>query len=379
PVRPVPQATADEPSVSERPGTVIGPYKLLEQIGEGGFGVVFMAEQQQPVLRKVALKVLKPGMGTRQVLARFEAEPQARAIKDHTPRARASDGVETASGRPYFVMELVRGIPITDFCDQNHLGVRQRMELFVTVCQAIQHAHQKGIIHRDIKPNNVLVTLHDGVPVAKVIDFGVAKATGQQLTDKTLFTNFAQLIGTPLYMSPEQAEMSGLDVDTRSDIYALGVLLYELLTGTTPFDKERLKTLGYDEIRRIIREEEPAKPSTRVSTLGQAAATVSANRGSDPRRVSQLFRGELDWVVMKCLDKDRNRRYETANGLARDIERYLNDEPVHACPPSRGYRLRKLLRRHKGPVLAGVLVLLTLLAGVAGVTWKWLEADYQKS
>jgi WD40 repeat protein/serine/threonine protein kinase len=371
-------AASAEP-VSERPGTVIGPYKLLEQIGEGGFGVVFMAEQHQPMRRKVALKVLKAGMDTRQVVARFEAERQALALMDHPNIARVLDGGETATGRPYFVMELVRGIPITDFCDRNHLGVRERLELFGSVCQAVQHAHQKGIIHRDLKPSNVLVTLHDDKAVAKVIDFGIAKATGPQLTDKTLFTGFVQLIGTPMYMSPEQAQLSGLDVDTRSDIYSLGVLLYELLTGTTPFDQERLRTVGYDEIRRIIREEEPPRPSARLSTLGQAAATVSADRRSDPRRLKQLFRGELDWIVMKCLEKDRNRRYESANSLARDIERYLHDEPVHACPPARGYRLRKLLRRHKGPVLAAALVLLTLVAGVAGVTWKWLEADNQKN
>src|SRR5438270_538379 len=273
-------ATVDEP-ITERPGTVIGPYKLLEQIGEGGFGLVFMAEQQQPIRRKVALKILKPGMDTRQVVARFEAERQALALMDHPHIAHIFDGGETASGRPYFVMELVRGIPITEFCDQNQLPIRERLELYVTVCQAVQHAHQRGIIHRDLKPSNVLVTLHDDKPVVKVIDFGIAKATGQQLTQKTLFTNFAQLIGTPLYMSPEQAQMSGLDIDTRSDIYSLGVLLYELLTGTTPFDKERLRTAAYGEIMRIIREEEPAKPSTRISTLGQAATTVSAQRQCD--------------------------------------------------------------------------------------------------
>src|SRR5262245_7608378 len=323
---PAPGVTVDEP-LTERPGAVIGPYKLLEQIGEGGFGVVFMAEQTRPVRRKVALKVLKPGMDTRQVVARFEAERQALALMDHPNIAQVFDGGETASGRPYFVMELVRGVPITDFCDRNHLPVHRRLELFVSVCHAVQHAHQKGIIHRHIKPSNILVTPNAGAPVAKVIDFGIAKATGQPLTEKTLFTNFAQMVGTPLYMSPEQAEL-GPDVDTRSDIYALGVLLYELLTGTTPFDQDRLRAAAYDEIRRIIREEEPARPSTRLSTLGQGAATVSANRQSDPKRLSQLVRGELDWVVMKCLEKDRTRRYETANGLARDLERYLHDEPV---------------------------------------------------
>jgi serine/threonine protein kinase/tetratricopeptide (TPR) repeat protein len=361
--------TADEP-LSERPGTVIGSYKLLEQIGEGGFGVVFMAEQQQPVRRKVALKVLKPGMETRQVVARFEAERQALALMDHPNIACIFDGGETASGRPYFVMELVKGIPITDYCDQSRLTPRERLELFVPVCQAVQHAHQKGIIHRDLKPSNMLVTLHDGTPVVKVIDFGVAKALGHQLTDKTLFTGFAQLVGTPLYMSPEQAALSGLDVDTRSDIYSLGVLLYELLTGTTPFDKERLREVGYDELRRIIREEEPLKPSTRLSTLGQAATTVSAQRQSDPKRLSQFLHGELDWIVMKCLEKDRSRRYETANGLTLDVQRYLHDEPVQACPPSAGYRLRKFARRNKGVLLTLGLVTAALMIGTAVSAWQ---------
>jgi WD40 repeat protein len=375
----VPAATAAEP-VSERPGTVIGPYKLLEQIGEGGFGVVFMAEQQQPLRRKVALKVLKPGMDTRQVVARFEAERQALALMDHPNIAHVFDGGETASGRPYFVLELVRGIPITDFCDQNHLGVRKRLGLFVDVCQAVQHAHQKGIIHRDLKPTNVLVTLHDDRAVVKVIDFGVAKATGQQLTEKTLFTNFAQMIGTPLYMSPEQAQLSGLDVDTRSDIYSLGVLLYELLTGTTPFDKERLQTAGYDEIRRIIREVEPARPSTRLSTLGPAGATASANRGSDPRRLSQLLRGELDWIVMKALEKDRTRRYETASAFAADVQRYLNDEAVQACPPSVWYRFRKLARRNKSALATvSVAAVVMSLAVAALATSTFLIAQEQRA
>jgi serine/threonine protein kinase len=372
-----PVATANEP-ITERPGTVIGPYKLLEQIGEGGFGVVFMAEQTQPVRRKVALKVIKPGMDTRQIIARFEAERQALALMDHPNIAHILDGGETASGRPYFVMELVRGIPITEFCDQNHLPVRERLDLFLCVCQAVQHAHQKGIIHRDLKPSNMLVTLHDDKAVVKVIDFGIAKATGQQLTEKTLFTNFAQMIGTPLYMSPEQAQMSGLDVDTRSDIYALGVLLYELLTGTTPFDKERLRTAGYDEIRRIIREEEPHKPSTRISTLGRAATVVSTNRKSDPTRLSQLVRGELDWIVMKCLEKDRNRRYETANGLAMDVQRYLRDESVQACPPSTSYRLRKFARKYRTllRVTGGFVLLLVLAAAVS--TWQAVRATRER-
>jgi serine/threonine-protein kinase len=286
-------AGSDEP-MNEGPGTVIGPYKLMEQIGEGGMGLVFVAEQQLPVRRKVALKVIKPGMDTRQVIARFEAERQALALMDHPNIAKVHDGGETASGRPYFVMELVKGAPITQFCDDNQLSPRERLELFLHVSEAVQHAHQKGIIHRDIKPSNVLVVSHDGKPVVKVIDFGVAKAVGQQLADKTVYTQFTQLIGTPLYMSPEQAGENGLDIDTRSDIYSLGVLLYELLTGTTPFDKEQLSQASYEEIRRIIREEEPPKPSTRISTLGQAASTVSTNRKSDPKQLSRLLRGELD-------------------------------------------------------------------------------------
>jgi serine/threonine protein kinase/tetratricopeptide (TPR) repeat protein len=366
-------ATLDE-LIQERPGTVIGPYRLLEQIGEGGFGVVFLAEQQEPLRRKVALKVLKPGMDSRQVVARFEAERQALALMDHPHIARVLDGGTTPSGRPYFVMELVRGVPITEFCDQNELTPRQRLELFLQVCQAVQHAHQKGIIHRDLKPSNVLVSRHDTTPVVKVIDFGVAKALGQELTDKTLFTGLAQLIGTPLYMSPEQAGLSDLDIDTRSDIYTLGVLLYELLTGTTPFARERFRQVGYDELRRIIREEEPPRPSTRISTLGPVAVTVSTNRKSDPKQLSRLLCGELDWIVMKALEKDRERRYETANGLARDVERYLNDEPVLACPPSVGYRLSKFLRRYKGPVLAGSVMLGLLVGGAAASTWQAVRA-----
>jgi non-specific serine/threonine protein kinase/serine/threonine-protein kinase len=364
----------------EVPGTLIGPYKLLEQIGEGGFGVVFLAEQQQPVRRKVALKVIKPGMDTHQVVARFEAERQALALMDHPNIAKVLDGGETppayagGSPRPYFVMDLVKGIPITEYCDQNQLTPRERLDLFIPVCQAVQHAHQKGIIHRDIKPSNVLISRHDATPVVKVIDFGIAKALGQQLTDKTLFTNFAQLIGTPPYMSPEQAGMSDLDVDTRSDIYSLGVLLYELLTGTTPFDKERLKKVGYDEMRRIIREEEPPKPSTRISTLGQVTTTVCARRKSDPKRLGQALRGELDWIVMKCLEKDRNRRYETASALAADVQRYLNDEAVVACPPSAGYRLRKFVRRNKVVVLTTTTVAVALLTGSAVATWQAVRA-----
>ena len=365
----------------ELPGTVIGPYKLLEQIGEGGFGIVFMAEQQHPVRRKVALKVVKPGMDSKQVVARFEAERQALALMDHPHIAHVLDAGATDAGRPYFVMELIRGIPITAFCDDNRLTTRERLELFLTVCRAVQHAHQKGIIHRDLKPSNVLVTLRDGKPVVKVIDFGIAKAIGQErLTDKTLWTGFAQMIGTPLYMSPEQAEMSGQDMDTRTDIYALGVLLYELLTGTTPFDKERLQEASYDEIRRIIREEEPAKPSARISTVGQAATTVSANRRSEPQRLSRLLRRELDWIVMKALEKDRNRRYDTASSFAADVQSYLDDEPVQACPPTLGQRLAKWSRRHKTAMRAVAAVLLLAVAGLAASTWLiWLEKEHTKA
>jgi serine/threonine protein kinase/tetratricopeptide (TPR) repeat protein len=373
-----PAATTDEPC-GEGPVTVIGPYKLLEPVGEGGFGVVFLAEQTEPVRRKVALKVLKAGMATRQVMARFEAERQALAIMDHPNIAKVFDGGATASGRPYFVMELVKGVPITEFCDQNYLTPRQRLELFLPVCRAVQHAHQKGIIHRDLKPSNVLVSRHDTTPVVKVIDFGVAKALGQELTDKTLFTGAAQMIGTPLYMSPEQAGMSDLDVDTRSDIYSLGVLLYELLTGTTPFTRERFKEATYDEIRRIIREEEPPRPSTRLSTLGQAATTVSANRSTELRKLSALVRGDLDWIVMKALEKDRNRRYETANGFAQDLQRYLADEPVLACPPSMGYRFRKFAQRNRATVLTAAAILFVLVAGIAGTTFGLIRADHRRA
>jgi serine/threonine protein kinase/tetratricopeptide (TPR) repeat protein len=370
---------ADEYEVQpgEGPGTVLGPYQLLEQIGEGGFGVVFRAEQQHPVRRQVALKVVKPGMDTKQVVARFEAERQALALMDHPNIARVLDGGEAPTGRPYFVMELVRGVSITDYCDLSHLTVRQRLELFVPVCQAVQHAHQKGVIHRDLKPSNILVAVSDGEPVAKVIDFGVAKAVGQKLTDNAVVTGAAQMIGTPTYMSPEQAEMGGTDVDTRADIYALGVVLYELLTGTTPFDQDRLRAAAFDEVRRIIRQEEPARPSARVSTLGAAAGTVTVNRQSDSKRLIRLVRGELDWIVMKCLEKDRARRYESAAALARDVRRYLDGHAVEASPPYAGYRLRKFLGRNKGPVLAASLVLLALVGGTGGTTVGMVEARHQ--
>jgi serine/threonine protein kinase len=321
-------------SPMETAGTVLGPYRLLEPLGEGGFGIVYRAEQQQPVRRRVALKVLRPGMDSCQVIARFEAERQALALMDHPNIARVLDAGEVpptypeGPSRPYFVMELVEGVPLTDFCDRERLTPRERLELFISVCQAVQHAHQKGIIHRDLKPSNVLVSLQDGMPVVKIIDFGITKALQQRLTDKTLVTGVAQVVGTPLYMSLEQAEPGAVDIDTRSDIYSLGVLLYELLTGTTPFDRERLSRASFDELRRIIREEEPPKPSTRVSTLGPAALTVSEQRRTDPRQLGQLLRGELDWLVMKCLENDRSRRYQTADALARDVARYLADEPV---------------------------------------------------
>jgi serine/threonine protein kinase/WD40 repeat protein len=366
--------TPFEKPVGECPGATVGPYKLMEQIGEGGMGVVYVAEQQQPVRRRVALKVIKPGMDSKQVVARFEAERQVLALMDHPNIAHVLDGGTTPAGRPYFVMELVRGVPITAFCDDNRLTPCARLPLFVSVCQAVQHAHQKGIIHRDLKPSNVLVTSHDGTPVVKVIDFGIAKAIGQQLTDKTIYTRFMQMVGTPLYMSPEQAGQSGLDIDTRTDVYALGVLLYELLTGTTPFDGERLRQADNEEIRRIIREEEPARPSTRISTLGETLPAVAAQRRTDPKRLRQLFRGELDWIVMKALEKDRNQRYESASAFAADVQRYLNDEPVQACPPSPAYRLRKLVRRHRGSVLAASLIFLALVAGILGTTWGMIRA-----
>jgi len=365
---PVVEASLAASAPDERSGTVIGPYKLLQQIGEGGMGTVFMAEQTHPVQRKVALKVIKRGMDSSQVIARFEAERQALAMMDHVNIARVLDAGATETGRPYFVMELVHGMPITKYCDDNHLSPRERLELFVPVCQAIQHAHQKGIIHRDIKPSNVMITLYDGKPVPKVIDFGVAKATEQKLTERTLFTQYGTMVGTLEYMSPEQAEMSALGIDTRSDIYSLGVLLYELLTGSTPLPHKRLKEAAHAEIVRIIKEEDPPKPSTRLCDSGEALASISANRQMDPAKLTRLVRGELDWIVMKCLEKDRNRRYETANGFAMDVQRYLADEPVQACPPSAGYRLQKFVRRNRGPVLAAALVLFAVIAGVIGTS-----------
>jgi serine/threonine protein kinase/tetratricopeptide (TPR) repeat protein len=358
---------------SEQPATVIGPYKLLQQIGEGGMGTVYMAEQTQPVQRKVALKLIKAGMDSRQVIARFEAERQALALMDHPNIAKVLDAGTTESGRPYFVMELVKGVPLTRYCDEHHLTPRQRLELFVPVCQAVQHAHQKGIIHRDLKPSNVMVCMYDGKPVPKVIDFGVAKATGSKLTERTLHTEFGAIVGTFEYMSPEQAELNQLDIDTRSDIYSLGVLLYELLTGTTPLERKRLKEVAILELLRLVREEEPPRPSTRLSTV-QELPSIAANRGLEPRKLSGLVRGELDWIVMKCLEKDRNRRYETANGLARDIEHYLHDEPVNACPPSAAYQIKKFVRRNWVPMLAATVMLCSLVGGIAGTSWGLIRA-----
>jgi serine/threonine protein kinase/tetratricopeptide (TPR) repeat protein len=371
---PAPTVVLGEEAFTEGPGLSIGPYKLLESIGEGGMGTVFMAEQSQPVRRRVALKVIKPGMDTKQVIARFEAERQALALMDHPNIARVLDAGATESGRPYFVMELVRGIPITEYCHRERLSIAERLELFVLVCRAVQHAHQKGIIHRDLKPSNILVTVIDGAAVPKVIDFGVAKATGQSLTDRTLYTGFQQFVGTPLYMSPEQADVSGVDVDTRSDIYSLGVLLYELLTGTTPFDQETLRNAAFDEMRRIIREDEPPRPSTRLSSLGDTLTTVSANRKLDARHLDRTVRGELDWIVMKALEKDRRRRYETANDFAADVMRYLSDQPVEACPPSWGYTANKYARRHRRTLATAAAFVLLLVSAVVVSTWQAVRA-----
>jgi hypothetical protein len=358
----------------EQPGAQIGHYKILQKIGEGGCGAVYMAEQEKPMRRLVALKVIKLGMDTRAVIARFDAERQALAMMDHPNIAKVLDAGATRTGRPYFVMELVRGTRITDYCDQNRLDTRHRLELFIQICNAIQHAHQKGIIHRDIKPSNIIVTLHDGLPVPKVIDFGIAKATETPLTDKTLLTVQNQFIGTPAYMSPEQAGTGGLDIDTRSDIYSLGVLLYELLTGKTPFDQKTLLQSGVDEMRRTLREEEPQRPSARLTVLaGNDLTTTATRRHAEPPRLIALIRGDLDWIVMKALEKERARRYETANGLAMDVRRHLSNEPVAARPPSRVYRLQKLVRRTQVDFIAAAAVSAALIAGLGTSTWLFLK------
>jgi serine/threonine protein kinase len=344
-------------------GTVIaGRYKLLETLGQAGMGAVFMAQQTDPVKRLVALKLIKLGMDSRQILTRFAAERQALALMDHPNIARVLDAGATDSGRPFFVIELVKGVPITRFCDERRLSPRERLELFIPVCHAIQHAHQKGVIHRDIKPTNVLVALYDDRPVPKVIDFGVAKAAGAQLTDASLVTGFGAIVGTPEYMSPEQAQLNQLDIDTRSDVYALGVLLYELLTGTTPINRERLGRGALFEILRAIREEEPPRPSARLSS-SETLASIAATRRTEPAQLTKLVRGELDWIVMKCLEKERSRRYETANGLARDLERYLHDDVVEAQPPSAGYRLRKFIRKHRVSITTVAAFMRLLIAG----------------
>jgi serine/threonine protein kinase len=365
-----PEATAEHARPEDEVGAILaGRYKLLEEIGAGGMGTVWMAEQREPVRRLAALKVIKAGMDSKAVLARFEQERQALALMDHPNIAKVLDGGTTERGRPFFVMELVKGLPLTEYCDDRRLSVAERLQLFAQVCAAVQHAHQKGILHRDLKPSNVLVTEHDGRPVPKVIDFGLAKALGTAgaLTERTLHTVYGTVVGTPLYMSPEQVGINALDVDTRADVYALGVILYELLTGTTPVEKGRFKEAAWEEVKRVIREEEPPRPSLRLSS-SEALPNLAARRQAEPAQLSRLVRGELDWIVLKTLEKDRNRRYETANGLAMDVQRHLAGEVVLAAPPSAAYRLRKFLRKRRGPVLAAALVLFALLAGIVPST-----------
>jgi serine/threonine protein kinase/tetratricopeptide (TPR) repeat protein len=357
-------------------GTRIGPYKLLQQIGEGGMGTVYMAEQVEPVARRVALKIIKPGMDSRQIIVRFEAERQALALMDHPNIAKMLDAGTTDEGRPYFVMELVKGVSVIQYCDENRLDVSERLALFITICQAVQHAHQKGIIHRDLKPTNVLVADYDNRPVAKIIDFGVAKAVGQSLVDRTMFTELGQIVGTIEYMSPEQAKLNQLDIDTRTDIYSLGVLLYELLTGETPLDRLRLRSAAFDEMLRIIREEEPPKPSTRLSS-SHALPSIAANRHIEAKKLTTLVSGDLDWIVMRALEKERTRRYETATGLAEDIQRYLADEPVLAHRPTPTYRLKKFIRRNKLGVIAGTAVVAALAVGLVASTYFAATASHE--
>ena len=369
-------ATIDQPA-TESPGTVVGPYKLIEPIGEGGMGSVWMAQQTEPVKRLVAVKLIKAGMDSRQVIARFEAERQALALMDHPNIARVLDAGTTGVGRPYFVMDLVKGVPITRYCDEHHLTPRQRLELFIPVCQAVQHAHQKGIIHRDLKPSNVLVALYDGKPVPKIIDFGVAKAAGPQLTDRTLVTGFGSIVGTLEYMSPEQAECQPARHRHAERHLLAGGAAVRAADRQPAVPRKELTQAGMLEMLRVIREQEPTKPSTKLSTA-DGLPTLAVNRGTEPAKLTKLVRGELDWIVMKALEKDRNRRYETANGFAMDVQRYLADEAVQACPPSAAYRLRKFVRRHKGPVFAGLLILLALVAGVVGTTYGLIRAEQQR-
>src|SRR5436305_11763149 len=376
---------SDGPPAAERPGTLIaGRYKLLEAINEGGMGTVWMAQQTEPVKRLVAVKLVRAGINSKAVLARFEAERQALALMDHPNIAKVLDAGATppdcpgCPATPFFVLELVKGVPITKFCDDRRLTPRQRLELFVPVCQAVQHAHQKGVIHRDLKPGNVLVALYDDRPVPKVIDFGVAKAVGTQLTERTLHTSVGAVVGTVEYMSPEQASFNQLDVDTRSDIYSLGVLLYELLTGSPPFTRGELQEAGVLEMLRVIRETEPSKPSTKLSTSAGLPA-LAALRGTESTKLARLIRGDLDWIVMKALEKDRNRRYETANALSQDVARYLADEPVQACPPTVGYRFRKFARRNQVALITAGLIALALAAGTVASTWQAVRARRAES
>ncbi|MFT3789155.1 MAG: DUF3365 domain-containing protein [Tepidisphaeraceae bacterium] len=382
----------DAPGMDPIVGTTIGPYKILQEIGEGGFGFVYMAQQTAPIKRKVAIKLVKPGMDTRQVIGRFEAERQALAMMDHPNIAKVLDAGATPTGRPYFVMELVKGVPITEYCDANNLTTTQRIELFMSVCHAVLHAHQKGIIHRDLKPSNVLVTLHDGEPVPKVIDFGIAKATGgQDLTDKTVFTEYRHFIGTPEYMSPEQAAMSGLDVDTRSDLYSLGVVLYELLTGTTPLSASRLRSASHAEIQRIIAEDEPPRPSTRVSETASkktvatdgtgkewTAEQVAKKRRTDSSSLRKALSGDLDWVVMKAIEKDRTRRYATCGALVEDLRRFLASEPIMARPPSTAYKLRKFARRNRAMLATGGAVLSALVLTLAALAYSFVQVSHER-